>query len=166
LPFLSPFLKNDGYIRESNNLYCLPMALKMIQYGTQEYEQMIVLRRQILRKPLGLDFSKEELAKEEEHVLLGCFDDEVLEGCCMLVEKSQREIRLRQLAVLSGLQGKGIGRVLMVFAENVARDRRYQKIIMHARISSIPFFDKLGYTVVGEPFIELTIQHVVMEKEL
>jgi predicted GNAT family N-acyltransferase len=37
---------------------------------------------------------------------------------------------------------------------------------MHARISSIPFFDKLGYTVVGEPFIELTIQHVVMEKEL
>jgi predicted GNAT family N-acyltransferase len=142
------------------------MALKMIQYGSQEYEQMLVLRHQMLRKPLGLDFSMEELSKEEHNVLLGCFDDDVLEGCCMLVEKSQREIRLRQLAVLSGLQGKGIGRVLMVFAENVARDRRYQKIIMHARISSIPFFDKLGYTVVGEPFIELTIQHVVMEKEL
>jgi predicted GNAT family N-acyltransferase len=54
----------------------------------------------------------------------------------------------------------------MVFAENVARDRRYQKIIMHARISSIPFFDKLGYHVAGDPFIELTIPHVVMEKEL
>lgn len=142
------------------------MALKMIQYGSKEYEQMLALRHQILRKPLGLDFSREELEKEAQNVLLGCFDDEVLEGCCMLVETSKKEVRLRQMAVLSGLQGKGIGRVMMVFAENVARDRRYQKIIMHSRVGSIPFFEKLGYYAVGEPFIELTIQHVVMEKEL
>ncbi len=142
------------------------MALKMIQYGSKEYQQMLALRYQMLRKPLGLEFHSEELEKEAHNVLLGCFDDEILEGCCMLVETSKKEIRLRQMAVLSGLQGKGIGRVLMLFAENVARDRRYQKIIMHSRVSSIPFFEKLGYAVVGEPFIELTIQHVVMEKEL
>ncbi len=142
------------------------MALKMIQYSSKEYQQMLALRHQMLRKPLGLEFSKEELEKEEHNVLLGCFDDDVLEGCCMLVETSKKEVRLRQMAVLSGLQGKGIGRVMMLFAENVARDRRYQKIIMHSRLSSIPFFEKLGYSVVGEPFIELTIQHVVMEKEL
>ncbi len=142
------------------------MALKMIQYGSKEYEQMLALRHQMLRKPLGLDFSREELEKESDNILLGCFDDDVLEGCCMLVETSKKEVRLRQMAVLSGLQGKGIGRVMMLFAENVARDRRYQKIIMHARLSSIPFFEKLGYSVVGEPFIELTIQHVIMEKEL
>lgn len=142
------------------------MALQMIQYGSKEYEQMLALRHQMLRKPLGLEFSNEELEKEEHNVLLGCFDDDVLEGCCMLVETSKKEVRLRQMAVLSGLQGKGIGRVMMLFAENVARDRRYQKIIMHSRLSSIPFFEKLSYAVVGEPFIELTIQHVVMEKEL
>jgi predicted GNAT family N-acyltransferase len=142
------------------------MALKMIQYGSKEYEQMLALRHQMLRKPLGLSFSNEELEQEEHNILLGCFDDDVLEGCCMLVEKSQREVRLRQMAVLSGLQGKGIGRVLMLFAENVARDRRYQKIIMHSRVTSIPFFEKLGYHVTGEQFIELTIPHVVMEKEL
>ncbi len=142
------------------------MALKMIQYGSKEYEQMLALRHQMLRKPLGLDFSKEELEKEAENILLGCYDDDVLEGCCMLVETSKKEVRLRQMAVLSGLQGKGIGRVMMLFAENVARDRRYQKIIMHARLSSIPFFEKLGYAAVGEPFTELTIQHIIMEKEL
>jgi GNAT superfamily N-acetyltransferase len=142
------------------------MALKMIQYGSAEYDRMLALRLQMLRKPLGLAFSKEELEKEEYNILLGCFDDGILEGCCMLVETTKKEVRLRQMAVLSGLQGKGIGRVLMLFAENVARDRRYQKIIMHARLSSIPFFEKLGYTLVGEPFIELTIQHVIMEKEL
>jgi len=84
----------------------------------------------------------------------------------MLVEANPSEVRLRQMAVLSGLQGKGIGRVLMIFAENVARDRRYKKILMHSRVTSIPFFDKLGYFINGEPFVELTIEHVVMEKEL
>jgi GNAT superfamily N-acetyltransferase len=142
------------------------MALKMIQYGTPEYEQMVALRRQMLRRPLGLDFTEQELQSEEKNVLLGCFDEEVMEGCCMLVETVPGTVRLRQMAVLSGLQGKGIGRVLMSFAENVARDRQFQKIIMHARTSTVPFFEKLGYHVTGEPFIELTIQHVVMEKEL
>ena len=142
------------------------MALKMIQYGTAEYDQMIALRRQMLRKPLGLDFSREELEKEKDHILLGCFDEEVLEGCCMLVETAAGVVRLRQMAVLSGLQGKGIGRVLMSFAENVARDRRYKKILMHSRLNTVHFFDKQGYHVVGEPFKELTIEHVVMEKEL
>jgi GNAT superfamily N-acetyltransferase len=142
------------------------MALKMIQYGSKEYEQMVALRYQMLRKPLGLVFTEEELCKEKNNVLLGYFDEDVLEGCCMLVEANPSEVRLRQMAVLSGLQGKGIGRVLMIFAENVARDRRYKKILMHSRVTSIPFFDKLGYFINGEPFVELTIEHVVMEKEL
>ena len=136
------FFKNDGYIRHAINPNFLPMALKMIQYGSKEYEQMLALRHQMLRKPLGLVFSKEELAKEENNILIGCFDDDEIEGCCMLVETSKKEVRLRQMAVLAGLQGKGIGRVMMLFAENVARDRRYQKIIMHSRLSSIPFFEK------------------------
>ena len=41
-----------------------------------------------------------------------------------------------------------------------------EKIIMHARKDSTHFFEKLGYEVMSEPFIELTIPHVIMGKEL
>jgi GNAT superfamily N-acetyltransferase len=142
------------------------MALKTIMYGSKEYEQMVALRYQILRKPLGLEFSPEELEKERNNLLFGFFEEDSLEGCCMLVETAKGTVRLRQMAVVSGLQGKGIGRALVIFAENVARDRRFKKIIMHARKESIPFFEKLGYHTNGDEFIELTIPHVVMEKEL
>lgn len=142
------------------------MALSMIQHGSREYEQMVALRYQVLRKPLGLHFTTEELMAEKHHVLLGCFDDGNMEGCCMLVSEPGNVVRLRQLAVLAGLQGKGIGRVLVAFAENVARDRRFYKISLHARLNTRSFFEKLGYVVQGEPFLELTIPHVVMEKEL
>jgi predicted GNAT family N-acyltransferase len=142
------------------------MALKMIQHGSGEYEQMVALRHQLLRKPLGLHFTAEELATEKNNILLAYTDEGLMEACSMLVKLNPQTVRLRQLAVLSGLQGKGIGRVMVQFAENLARDNRYQKIIMHARQDAVHFFEKLGYVVESEPFIELTIPHVVMGKEL
>jgi GNAT superfamily N-acetyltransferase len=142
------------------------MAIRIIDHGTKEYQQMINLRYMILRKPLGLEFSPEELEKEKNDILIGCFDDDKLEGCCMLTDSGGKVVRLRQMAVLSGLQGKGLGRVLMQFAENIARDRGFKKLSMHARKSAAGFYEKLGYRISGEEFVEVTIPHFIMEKDL
>jgi ribosomal protein S18 acetylase RimI-like enzyme len=142
------------------------MALKMIDHGSKEYQQMVNLRNDILRKPLGLSFSPDELEKEKDEILIGAFDDEKMLGCCMLIKESPSVVRLRQMAVLNNLQGKGIGRALMQFAENIARDRGFRKITMHARKSAIGFYEKLGYQVTGDEFQEVTIPHFTMEKPL
>lgn len=142
------------------------MALKIIDHGSHEYQQMIQMRTDILRKPLGLKFSPEELEKEKEEILIGAFEDEKMLGCCMLVRENAKNCRLRQMAVLNNLQGKGIGRALMNFAENIARDLGYRKLIMHARKTAIGFYEKLGYSVIGDEFLEVTIPHYIMEKQL
>ncbi|MFL5788609.1 MAG: GNAT family N-acetyltransferase [Flavisolibacter sp.] len=142
------------------------MALKIIDYGTEEYEEMLKLRDEILRKPLGLHFSPEEVEKEKSNLLIAAYEDKKMLGCCMLVQENPGTVRLRQMAVINDLQGKGIGRALMQFAENLARDRGYKKITMHARKNAIGFYEKLGYRKVGKEFFEITIPHYVMEKEL
>jgi predicted GNAT family N-acyltransferase len=142
------------------------MALKILDHGSPEYRQMIKLRDDILRKPLGLTFSKDEIENEKENLLIGAFEDEDMLGCCMLVEENSTTIRLRQMAVLNDLQGKGIGRALMQFAENLARDRGYKILSMHARKNVVGFYEKMGYQTKGDEFVEVTIPHYVMEKEL
>jgi GNAT superfamily N-acetyltransferase len=142
------------------------MALKIIDHGSFEYRQMVKLRDDILRKPLGLTLAEEELEKEKENMLIGAFEEEDMLGCCMLVEKDPASVRLRQMAVLNDLQGKGIGRALMNFAENLARDRGYSIIFMHARKNVVGFYEKMGYVVSGDEFNEITIPHYVMEKKL
>jgi len=142
------------------------MALKLIDHGSKEYQRMVELRRAILRKPLGLEFDASELEREKEDILIGCFEDDKLEGCCLLTKSDEKTVRLRQMAVLSGLQGKGFGKVLMQFAENIARDRGYRKIIMHARKTAVGFYEKLGYKVTSDEFLELSIPHFIMEKDL
>ena len=142
------------------------MALKLIDYGTKEYQQMVNMRNEILRKPLGLNFSTDELENEKDEILIGAFEEEKMLGCCMLIKMNNKTVRLRQMAVMNNLRGKGIGRALMNFAENIARDLGYRTITMHARKTAIGFYEKLGYGVVGEEFYEVTIPHFEMQKEL
>jgi ribosomal protein S18 acetylase RimI-like enzyme len=142
------------------------MALKIIDHGTPEYQQMVKLREDVLRKPLGLGFVPEELDIEKTNLLIGAFEEDQMLGCCMLVEERPGTVRLRQMAVSNDLQGKGIGRALMNFAENIARDQGYRILSMHARKNAIGFYEKMGYRVASEEFTEVTIPHYVMEKEL
>ena len=142
------------------------MALRLIDYGSPEYEQMLRLRYEMLRKPLGLSFKEDELEKEKGDVLMGAFEDDRILGCCLLTPEGSGTLRLRQMAVPNNLQGKGIGRALMIFAENIARDMGYRTLMMHARLTAIGFYEKLGYVKKDGEFTELTIQHVIMEKKL
>lgn len=142
------------------------MAIRIIDYGTKEYQLMLDLRYQILRKPLGLEFDAAELEKEKEDILICCMEDDKLEGCCQLTDIGDKTVRLRQMAVISGLQGKGVGRVLMQFAENIARDRGFRKMVMHSRKTAVGFYEKLGFRISGDEFTEVTLPHFEMVKEL
>ncbi len=142
------------------------MALKQIDHGSKEYKQMIALRMEVLRKPLGLNFSEDELVKEKEDILIGAFDEDKILACCLLTKIDNNTIKLRQMAVQNNLQGKGIGASMMSFAETVARDKGYKKLMMHARNTAIGFYEKFDFKVKGNEFIEVNVPHHVMEKRL
>jgi predicted GNAT family N-acyltransferase len=142
------------------------MALKEIMYESQEYDQMIQLRLDVLRKPIGLSFSLDELKNEKNDILLGAFEEDHLLACCVLTPENNHSIQLRQMAVQNNLQGKGVGATLLRFAENVARDRGYTFMTMHARDSAVSFYEKNGYQVEGESFFEVTIPHYKMAKKI
>lgn len=142
------------------------MALKQIDHGSHAYQHMVQLRMEILRKPLGLTFTAEELANEKNDILIASFDEEKMLGCCVLTKIDERRIRLRQMAVQKNLQGRGIGESIIGFAEIVARDKGYKILTMHARDTALGFYEKFGYSIKGEQFEEVKTKHHIMEKKL
>ena len=142
------------------------MALKIIEHGSSEYQQMVALRDSILRRHLGLHFDQAELDQEARHILIGAFEEDDILGCCMLIEENPQTVRLRQMAVYNEKQGKGIGRALMNFAETLARDRGYKLLTMHARKDAQGFYEKMGYSTSGDEFKEITLPHLIMQKKL
>jgi predicted GNAT family N-acyltransferase len=135
-------------------------------YDSPEYEQMIQLRLDVLRRPLGLSFTPDELKKEKDDILLGAFEEDKLLACCVLTPTEKATIKLRQMAVQNNIQGKGVGATLLRFAENVARDRGYAYMTMHARDTATGFYEQNGYEIDGEQFIEVTIPHYKMVKKI
>ena len=142
------------------------MALKQIDHGTPEYLKMVNLRDVVLRRPLGLTFDHDELIAEKDDILIACMDDNEILGCCILEEVNNLTIRLRQMAVPDNLHNRGIGSSIINFAENMARDKGYKLMTMHARDSAIGFYEKFGFLIKGSQFKEVNLPHHVMEKNL
>jgi predicted GNAT family N-acyltransferase len=142
------------------------VPIKTIDHNSSEYQQVVQLRYELLRKPLGLVFTMEELAQENNNIHIAAYEEEDLLGTCMLTPVANNEVQLRQMAVKSGLQGKGIGRTIIQFAENIARDNGFTSMQLNARKNVIDFYKKNGYKINSDEFVEVTIPHVKMVKEL
>lgn len=142
------------------------MALRIVDYGSPDYRKLVTFRDGILRKPLGLSFSSEDLEQESGDFHVGAFGDTGVIGCCVLTPVDNDTLKLRQMAVRPDIQGKGIGRDIVGFAETIGKDRGFRRMIMHARKTAVGFYERLGYTVTSAEFEEVTVPHFVMEKPL
>ncbi len=141
---------------------------KEIIYGTPEHEEMINLRNRILREPLGLIFSDEDLKKEKKDFLLCCCNEknDKIVGCCVLTPLNDSVLQLRQMAVESFRQRKGVGAGVLLFAEKVAKKNHYKYIYLHARKEAVGFYEKFGYNIESDEFIEVGIPHYEMLKNI
>lgn len=137
-----------------------------VSHGTPAYEATVALRTEVLRRPLGLAFTAEELAREDADHHLVCHDDGALVACLVVTPRTADDAKVRQVAVAPSLQGQGVGAALSRFAEDFARQRGFKSITLHARATAVGFYEKLGYQRVGEPFEEVTLPHWKMQKTL
>jgi predicted GNAT family N-acyltransferase len=142
------------------------IELKTIFHNSPEYDAEVTLRSSILRQPLGLSFSADELSAEADSHHVGCYIDGVLVGCLVLKPIDVKQIQMRQVAVDEKVKGRGIGRLMVNYSEDLARKLGFQKMVLHARETAVPFYELLGYAKVGDRFTEVTIPHWVMVRVL
>jgi len=144
----------------------MEIQVKIFSYNTPEYHKALNLRNRVLRKPLGLTFTPEELKKDEEDIHFGLFDDETIVACLILTRTENRRMKMRQVAVDDNQQGKGLGKTLSLAAEKYARQLGFGVMFCNARKTAVPFYQALGYHTVGDEFTEVNIPHYMMEKAL
>jgi predicted GNAT family N-acyltransferase len=141
------------------------VLFKEIVFGTDEYRREGQLREEVLRRPLGLSLSREDLAGEENQLHFGLVEpDSNLVACVIAAPISGTTARVRQMAVAPAHQGKGLGQRIMQEMENSLRARGFKNLELDARAAAVGFYKKLGYTVVGDEFIEVSVPHFRMVK--
>lgn len=142
------------------------MLIKKIKFGTSAYNKLVSLRDEILRKPLGLKFSKEDLAKEYNQEHFAYFKENEIIAGLILVPSNDKLIKMRQVCVTNNMQGKGIGKELVLFVEAWAKENGYKQIYCHARKNALEFYSKLDYKIEGKTFLEVGLEHFNLEKKI
>jgi predicted GNAT family N-acyltransferase len=142
------------------------IKFREIAHNSPDYRQAVALRSAILRQPLNLSFSSEQLQSEAGCHHLGGFIQAELIACLVLQPLDGTTIRMRQVAVKEELRGQGIGRRLVHASEAFAWELGFQQLTLHARQSVVGFYERLGYSTIGACFVEVTLPHWAMHKTL
>lgn len=142
------------------------LAIQIVPHGSDDYQKTVALRQKVLRDPLGLKLNPADLAKENNDYHVKGEIDGQLVACLVITPIDEKRVQIRQMAVEPHLQGKGLGREIMTWGENFSREKGFKKVHLHAREIVSGFYEKMGYKKTGLHFIEITLPHIIMEKNL
>lgn len=125
------------------------------------------LRYRVLRAPLGMPRGSEENAAEAacRHLVAEDASGRVL-GCVIFRDDDGARGQLMQMAVAPELHGQGVGALLVRHLEAALVADGVREVILHARETAIGFYERLGYAVFDEPYVEVGIPHRNMRKVL
>ena len=144
----------------------MDIVIKKIVYGTPDYETSIFIRNEVFRKPHGLDIKDDDLSSDKVVEMFGAYLDDKMIATIFLDIVDGNTVKIRNVAILEEYRGKGLGKYLMGYVEDIARQRGYTKSILMGRVSAEKFYNKLGYKTLSEPYDYKTVPHVDMEKNL
>lgn len=142
------------------------MDIHIIWHGSRAYDELVHLRHKLLREPLGLSFSEQDLDAEYEETILAITREEIWIACLHLKPTDGDAIKLRQMCVHPDFQGQGLGESLVNAAEEVTGELGFSEIVLHARETAVGFYEKCGFAIDGEPFEEVGLPHRLMRKSL
>ena len=140
------------------------MEIKQIEFDSSDYHKELILRDEVLRKPLGLSLFDENLTAEAADVHFGAYVNNRLIAVLLLTKLNGTDIKMRQVAVDEDFRSLKAGSKLVQIAETYAKNAGYRKIVLNARKTAVGFYEKLGYERKGDMFTEVGIAHFKMLK--
>jgi histone acetyltransferase (RNA polymerase elongator complex component) len=142
------------------------LQIKEINYHSEEYQRLLDFRFNNLRKPLNLEWSKEDLLNENKQIHFALKNQSEIIGSFCLKKINCSTIRLRQMAIEKKFQKQGYGSSILKFTEKFAIKNNYKKIIIIARLSALDFYKKNFFKTSGNIFTDVTVSSINMYKEI
>ena len=120
------------------------------------------IRRQVFVVEQGIAVEVEQDGLDAQcHHYLGTIDGQPAAAGRLRLHPSS--VGYERIATLAAYRGSGLGRLLMQTMQQDALIQWPERVsVLHAQVSALSFYQKLGWLAVGPEFIEAGIAHRVM----
>lgn len=159
-------MTTDSKLDKQTNKTDGELTVSTYQPDNENYQSELKLRDSVLRLPLGMSIYAENLDVDQQSIHIGAFMDKQLVGVLLLTEVNAERVKMRQVAVNEIFRGQKVGSKMVMFAEVHSKQLGYTTLVLNARKTALGFYQKLGYSIVGDEFLEIKIPHYKMEKRL
>jgi predicted GNAT family N-acyltransferase len=141
-------------------------AIKVVEItGREQMEQAWAIRRRVFIEEQHVPEEIEMDADDADAFHALAFDDERSVGCGRMVAHDGY-VKIGRMAVLRERRGEGIGRSILAFLMKSAKQRGFERAVLHAQMTAEAFYLKNGYVPEGEVFEEAGILHRRMSRRL
>ena len=144
------------------------IKLKIITPSSiEEIEQYYQIRFEELRKPWNQPPGSEKDSIEDDCVHRMIKLDGDYAGVARLEYNTKLQAQIRYMAIKQKHQMKGLGKILVMDLEDIAKENDMNEIILQSRESAIQFYLSLNYKIVKKTHLLFNeIQHFLMRKYL
>jgi len=119
-----------------------------------------VLREKVFFSEQGIPI---EAIWDEDDEYAFHFFAKTLTGEVVGAVRLTRSGQVGRLAVKKSCRGQGIARLLIEYLMLFAKVNSFQPLYLNAQVQTISFYEKFGFVFVGDVFVEVGIEHILME---
>ena len=135
-----------------------------------EWTAYYCLRYEVLRQPWqqppGSERASDDDTATTVHALL-LSPEGYAAGVGRLHPSGPGQGQIRFMAVHPAWQGRGVGRQVLHYLEQAARQQHLPEIVLHARATAVPFYERLGYEIVAPSHTLFgSLPHFLMHRDL
>jgi predicted GNAT family N-acyltransferase len=137
-------------------LNTLEILIKPWQEASQE---AYLIRKQVFVEEQGVpeDMELDEHDLSAKHAL--AYQDALCVGTGRLVRLNSDHAQIGRMAVLKAYRNQHIGKAILTSLISLAKTEGVSKVSLHAQVSAISFYAKLGFEAEGPIFDEAGIAH-------
>jgi len=128
----------------------------------KDFDSLKTIRETVFVKeqsvPIELEW--DEYDQEAYHLL--AFNDNTAIATARILKNG----KIGRMAVLSSWRHQGIGSSLLRHLIDKALELGLKQVCLSAQVSAIPFYERLGFVIISEPYEDAGIPHQDMELRL
>lgn len=125
--------------------------IKKLRYNTFVVERGV---------PEELEFD----GKDNEFLHFTLWEEDKLVAC-LRVNENGKLLHMGRFAVEKALRKNGYGKILMEKLTEYAREKGYHGIELSAVETAVGFYEKQGFSKIGDFYLETGVPHVYMKKD-
>jgi len=144
--------------------FCIKQVL-----SSAELEKCLEIRKKVFIEeknvPPEIENDKFDCICEEcEHFIVYYGNSPV--GTVRMRFIDENTVKLQRFCFIKEYRGLGLGSKTVDFIESRYKSLGKSKIVIEAKYSVSPFYEKCGYRKVSDIFLEVGVEHVNMEKDI